>query len=718
MTKSDKIRFALAGVCAVVSVAILCGGINFGQDLGGSFSLVVSVDKVHRDQAAAVIRKRVEGVSLVAPIVAAVGNDQVAIRLARCDGGVMPAVERLCRETGLLSIHLVHRDNDALVAKLWDSGAVPPGYAIQSVPDAKKIAQNYYVRTGEVLSAEQTSALPLFNATNLSPRSQFMLMPALVSGRQVFRPCFVDQQPELTNMVVEKAWTIRGGGGDWSVGVQLGHADKLAYREVTSKHCPHGSQNNDSDAGRQLAVLMDNRLLAVSTIPAVVFDGRIFIDRIAGPDEARHIRSICQSGSLSGVGRVEKGMPDPDLGPGVARRVFLAALLGGLAVLVAVGAGWRGYGLAVAACAAAGVAILPFAMVVAAGILELIAGESGLRGVLSLPVLTLWGLAGAGLALAAGLGLSVTVMSRIAEEINAGRALEIAIAGGSRKARGSIVDLAAIGLSVGLAFFLWGTDPLKRFAVGLCAGTIACLFVVLVLARSVLTLVVSGRPGEAGRKVTTAGDAGFDFVRHRLYAAAASLVIIVITWGMLVYSKFHGRQLTAIPDVLQTVSGLVIALICVAVVVAIRFGLRQSVGVLVAVINALLVSVGVFGLLGHVIGPAVAASLVAVAVCGAFVATAVFDRVKELNQDPVFRRKPLEETFNVAISGTLRQTLATCGAVLLGAVALILVCRGQVQDFGLVLLAGAICSAYSLVFVAVPVVLLLSRARPVSGKEK
>ncbi|MEI6809551.1 MAG: hypothetical protein WCN95_12595, partial [bacterium] len=432
MRKADKTRLLLAGICAVVSIAILYGGINFGQDLGGSFSVAVTVDKDSRKHTLGVIRKRVEGVGLAAPVVSASGSDKVVIKLARCDVGMITAVERLCRETGLLSIHLVRRDNDVLVKELWNSKSAPAGYAIESVVAGKKTAENFYIRTGDSLSSEQVAAISSFCATNLTPKSQFMLMPVQAAGKQFFRPCFVDQQPELANMGVDRAWPIRSSGGDWSVGVQLGRADKLAYREITAKHCPHGSQNNDSDTGRQFAVLVDNSLLAMTTIPAVVFDGRMFLDRVAGKDEARHLSSVCQSGTLRGVTRIEKVGLEPDLGSGVVRAMFLAALLGGLAALVTIAAVWRGYGLTIAACVAATVMLLPLGMILAAGILELISGTSGVRGVFALPVLTLWGLAGAGLALTAGVGLNVAIISRIAEEMRAGRSLDISLAGGYR----------------------------------------------------------------------------------------------------------------------------------------------------------------------------------------------------------------------------------------------------------------------------------------------
>lgn len=718
MTKADKTRLLLAGICAVVSIGILYYGINFGQDLGGSYSVAVAVDKDSRNHALAVIKKRVEGVGLVAPVVSPSGTDRVLIRLARCDAAMIPAVERLCRETGLLSIHVVRRDNDSLVKELWNSKLAPAGYIIESITAGKKAEENFYIRTGDGVPVDQAGALSSFHATNLTPRSQFMLMPVQVAGKQVFRPCFVELQPELTNMIVDRAWTIRGSGGDWSVGVQLGREDKLAYREITAKHCPHGSQNNDSDTGRQFAVLVDNSLLAVTTIPAVVFDGRMFIDRVAGKDEATHLSSICQAGALRGVTRIEKDTIEPDLGSGVVRAMFLAVLLGGLAALVTLAAVWRGYGLAVAGCVAATVMLLPFGMILAAGILELISGSSGVRGVFALPVLTLWGLAGAGLALTTGLGLNVTIISRIADEMRAGRSLDISITGGYYKARWSIIDAAAVGLSAGILLFFWGTDPLKRFAVGLCAGTIVCLFVAFVVARAILAIAVSGLVRDVKAKNTTTADVGFGLVHRRLHAVILSVSVIVATWGLLIFNILKGRSLTTVPDLPGAVYGAVVAMLGVAVFVSIRFGLRHALGVSVAAIHAVLLAVGLFSLLGHAIGPAVAAALVVVAGCAICITLGIFDHVKELGLDSAYKRKLPIEVFGVAISRSIRHTIAICGAALLGAAALLIVCRGQVQDFGVVLFVGSLCASYSAFFIAVSVVLSLSRAAPAVGRDK
>lgn len=718
MTKENRIRFLLVGACAVASVAILYGGINFGQDLGGSVNLVVTTDKDGRGQAFGVIRKRVGGLGLVEPAVSRHGSDQVLIRLSRCNGSMIPVVKRLCRETGLLSLHLVRSDNAARVKELWDSKSAPEGYGIETVSGGKHAGRNYYVRTNDSMASAHAATLSSFHAPSQS-KSLFALVPAFESGKRVFTPCFVDQQPELANAAVERAWTIQGIGGEWSVGIQLGQEGKLAYREITSKHRPHGSQNNDSDTGRELAVLMDSRCLAVFEIPGAVFDGRVFIDRIVTLEEAKHMRSICESGSLQGVTRIEEGTAAPDLGSGVVRGIFLAVLIGGLVVLFLMAAGWPGYGLIMGACVAMVVVLLPFGMVVAAGLLELIGGASGARSVFALPVLTLWGLAGMGLSLAAWLGLHAAIMQRTAEGVRAGSALEIAAANGYGKAQGSIIDAGAVGMIAGLLLFLTGTDQLRGFSVGLCAGTISNLLVILVAARALFSAAIPGRLRDAFGKVTAApSGAGFEFVQKRVYAIALSIGAILVTWGILVFNSIHGRQLVLVPDPWKTAWAAVAGTTGVGIFVMLRFGPRYAAGLIAAVVNALVLTAGFFCLSGRPIGPAVSAALAIVAGCSVFVVLGVFAWTGELGQEMEYRRKAPAEFFNLAIGRAVRHMLLTCGSVIIGAVALLLVCRGPVVDFGLALCIGAFCSAFSSLFIAVPVVLAFNRAAPEGARKR
>lgn len=715
MTKEDKIRLMLVGGCVAVSVAILYGGINFGRDLGGSLSLTIPTDKGSQHRVVDVIRKRLGGLGLVEPAVHPFKEDKVLVWIARSDGEKLPAVERLCSEPGVMSLHLVRRDNAERVVDLLASNSAPDGYAVVSLPDAAGTDHAFYIKTNETSAADDAGGIASFHAPQ---KSLLMLMPSVVGGRKVFTPYFVDQQPELTNIVVERAWTMKGGGNQWSVCIQLGRDDKLAYREITSKHCPHGSQNNDSDTGRELAVLMDNRILAVSAVPGTVFDGRLFINRIAAPDEAKHLASVCASGSIRCTGRIEKGKASPDLGTGVAVRIMAAVLVGGMALIVLMAAFWPGYGLIAGAGTATGMFLLPLAMIVAAGILEVVGGEGGVRAVLSMPVVTLWVLSGAGLAVVTGLGLCVGVMQRIAQEIRSGRAIEIAVVNGYRRSQGAIIDATVVGLAAGLLLFLSGTAPLKGFAVAMCAGLLAMLVSNLVAVRAFVGVAASSTLRDSLGK--TGGDvaAGPELMRKRVYAAALSLAAILLTWGIMIFNGFRGRRIILVPDLWLAVSAaVVIAVLAVAVCVVLRHSLRHAAGVAVAMLNTLLLTTGIFSLSGRPVGSVAAAALVVAAGLSVHSSLGIFDRVRELLQDVANRRKDSAEVFNAAIHGAIWHVLASCGMALVVAVALMIACPGRVLDFGLVLCIGSLCAAFSSVFIAAPVVLVFN-TRWAGAKDK
>ncbi|MEI6218699.1 MAG: hypothetical protein WCP86_07345, partial [bacterium] len=363
MKKSDKVRFLLVGVCAVASIAVLYGGISPGRDFGGGVSIVATSDKDNRAGAMEVLRKRIASLQPSDALVAPSGSDQIVVSLSRRDGVMIPAVQRLCREPGLLSLQLVHRKSEEWVKQLWESKSAPDGFGIETSPDGR----NFYVRSNDDRSAGQASALSSFHS---QPKSRFMLASVVVSGKRMFVPYYLEQQPEMSGVDVDRAWTVAGQNSEWTVVLQLGRDGKRTYKEITAEHCPHGHQNNDSDTGRQLAVMMDNRVLSVFMVPGIVDDGNLFVERIVSKTEAEHLRNVCASGYLRGVVRTESCAVGPDLGNYSILRLLAAVVLASLAILLLAAIVWAGHGVVIGACVAVAALLMPLGMLIAAGILE------------------------------------------------------------------------------------------------------------------------------------------------------------------------------------------------------------------------------------------------------------------------------------------------------------------------------------------------------------
>ena len=95
----------------------------------------------------------------------------------------------------------------------------------------------------------------------------------------------------------------------------------------------------------------------------------------------------------------------------------------------------------------------------------LIGALSALNATLTLP-----GIAGIILTIGMGVDSNVLIFERIREELRRGKPVRLAVDRGYDKALLTIVDSHVTTLITGLALFLFGTGPIKGFAVTLCLG--------------------------------------------------------------------------------------------------------------------------------------------------------------------------------------------------------------------------------------------------------
>jgi len=94
--------------------------------------------------------------------------------------------------------------------------------------------------------------------------------------------------------------------------------------------------------------------------------------------------------------------------------------------------------------------------------------------------LTLPGIAGIVLTIGMGVDSNVLIFERIREELRSGKGVRLAVDSGYDKALLTIVDSHVTTLITGVALFLFGTGPIKGFAVTLCLGIAINLFTAMV----------------------------------------------------------------------------------------------------------------------------------------------------------------------------------------------------------------------------------------------
>jgi preprotein translocase subunit SecF len=165
--------------------------------------------------------------------------------------------------------------------------------------------------------------------------------------------------------------------------------------------------------------------------------------------------------------------------------------------------------------------------------------------------------------------------------------------------------------------------------------------------------------------------------------------------------------------------GLVIFLVVVTIVMTIYFRAWQlAVASLVALFHDLVLTAGIYALVGFEVTPATVIAFLTILGYSLYDTVVVFDKVRENTAHVMSStRRTYGEAVNLAVNQTLVRSINTTvvavlpvisilliGAVLLGA--------GTLLDISLALLVGMITGAYSSIFIAPAVLVLLRRREP------
>ncbi|NCC50124.1 MAG: protein translocase subunit SecD [Spartobacteria bacterium] len=157
------------------------------------------------------------------------------------------------------------------------------------------------------------------------------------------------------------------------------------------------------------------------------------------------------------------------------------------------------------------------------------------------------------------------------------------------------------------------------------------------------------------------------------------------------------------------VLAIVWALVGIIVYITVRFEFSFAVAAIVALAHDVLVTIGIYCLLGRQLSLPVIAALLTIVGYSVNDTIVVFDRIRE--DLKLIRGKPYKDIANLSINQTLSRTVLTSLTTLLSVVVLLLFGGGAINDFALTLFIGVIVGTYSSIFVATPVTLLWHREK-------
>jgi SecD/SecF fusion protein len=151
----------------------------------------------------------------------------------------------------------------------------------------------------------------------------------------------------------------------------------------------------------------------------------------------------------------------------------------------------------------------------------------------------------------------------------------------------------------------------------------------------------------------------------------------------------------------SAVIAIIASLLVISIYIALRFEWKYAVPVLIAVMHDILITGGVYSLLGREVTTSTVAALLTILGYSLYDTIIVFDRVRE--NVPRMPRAAFSQIVNRSMSEVITRSLATSFCTALPILALLLFGGDTLKDFAFALLVGVVSGTYSSIFIASPV---------------
>ena len=170
-------------------------------------------------------------------------------------------------------------------------------------------------------------------------------------------------------------------------------------------------------------------------------------------------------------------------------------------------------------------------------------------------------------------------------------------------------------------------------------------------------------------------------------------------------SASFGRQIAR-----SAVLAIVVSLLLIVGYISLRFQWTFALPVLVALAHDVLITIGIYALLGREVSTATVAAVLTVLGYSIYDTIIIFDRIRE--NMPLMRRASFRVIGNVSLWETIPRSLATTFITLLPILSLWLFGGDTLKDFAFALLVGIGSGAYSSIFVAAPLLAIFKEREP------
>jgi SecD/SecF fusion protein len=159
-----------------------------------------------------------------------------------------------------------------------------------------------------------------------------------------------------------------------------------------------------------------------------------------------------------------------------------------------------------------------------------------------------------------------------------------------------------------------------------------------------------------------------------------------------------------------------VSLLLIVAYVAWRFEFKFAVPVLVALVHDIFITLGIYSVTGREVTTSTVAAVLTILGYSIYDTIIIFDRVRE--NVPLMRRSSFAAIANQSLWETIRRSLATTFITLLPVTSLFVFGGETLKDFAFALLVGIASGAYSTIFIATPLLVILKEREPDFAKRK
>ena len=220
------------------------------------------------------------------------------------------------------------------------------------------------------------------------------------------------------------------------------------------------------NVNKPFAIILDGKVLSAPNINEPILGGSAQISGSFTVDSANQLAISLRSGALPvDLKVVEERTVGPDLGADSIRKGVIAMAIGAIAVMVLIAVSYGRFGLFANAALVINVLMILGVMAIAN------------------TTLTLPGIAGFVLTIGAAVDANVLINERIREERKRGRRVIAAVENGYREASRAIMDANITNVIAAVLLFLFGSGPVRGFAVVLMIGIVTSVFTAVTMTR-------------------------------------------------------------------------------------------------------------------------------------------------------------------------------------------------------------------------------------------